>query len=196
MEDAVRFWTSDHHFGHGNIIKYAGRPFASVLHMNEMMVYHWNNTVSPDDTVMILGDLVMGHAEENLGYVTRLNGHKKLIAGNHDRVWDGNTKPGYVERWQPLYEAAGLEIVSHGEVYYAPISKRNAVSACHFPYDHDERHGDRFADWHPVDVGDWLIHGHVHGEWKVRGRQINVGVDVWDFKPVGDQQLLDIIEGE
>src|SRR6266568_4000161 len=190
----TRFWTADHHFGHANIIKFADRPFADVDDMNEALIYQWNETVSPEDTVMILGDLVMGHAEETLKLIPRLNGMKKLIAGNHDRVFADNTLPGYVERWQPKYEAAGLEIISHGEVAYADFYGHK-VSASHFPYDADERHGDRFAQWHPADEGDWLFHGHVHGAWKVRNRQINVGVDVWNYKPVSDQQLLDIIEG-
>jgi calcineurin-like phosphoesterase family protein len=41
----------------------------------------------------------------------------------------------------------------------------------------------------PVDNGLPLIHGHVHNSWKVNGRQINVGVDVWDFTPVSEADL-------
>jgi calcineurin-like phosphoesterase family protein len=34
----------------------------------------------------------------------------------------------------------------------------------------------------------------VHEKWKVSddGRMINVGVDVWDFKPVHVDQLLEL----
>jgi hypothetical protein len=33
-------------------------------------------------------------------------------------------------------------------------------------------------------------HGHVHKAWKKNDKQINVGVDVWDFKPVSLEQLV------
>lgn len=31
----MRWWTSDHHFGHANIIKYCNRPFADTDEMNK-----------------------------------------------------------------------------------------------------------------------------------------------------------------
>ncbi|WP_258934193.1 hypothetical protein [Nesterenkonia pannonica] len=49
------FFTSDHHFGHANIIRYCDRPFADVAEMDEAMIDRWNETVSPDDEVWVLG---------------------------------------------------------------------------------------------------------------------------------------------
>ena len=45
------WFTSDHHFGHENIIKYCDRPFNSVGHMNAAMIEAWNGAVAPGDTV-------------------------------------------------------------------------------------------------------------------------------------------------
>jgi calcineurin-like phosphoesterase family protein len=56
------FFTSDTHFGHANIIKYCGRPFASVEEMNRELIARWNAVVGPRDTVYHLGD----RAWENL----------------------------------------------------------------------------------------------------------------------------------
>lgn len=53
------WFTSDHHFGHANIIKYTERPFNSVGHMNASMIGSWNGVVAPDDTVYYLGDFAM-----------------------------------------------------------------------------------------------------------------------------------------
>lgn len=50
---------------------------------------------------------------------------------------------------------------------------------------------DRYREERPADEGRWLLHGHVHERWRQRGRQINVGVDVWDYAPVS----LEAIEG-
>ena len=51
------FFTSDLHFGHANIIKYDSRPFNSISHMDEELIKRWNESVSPNDTVYILGDI-------------------------------------------------------------------------------------------------------------------------------------------
>lgn len=42
----------------------------------------------------------------------------------------------------------------------------------------------------------WLLHGHVHDQWQVNGRQINVGVDVWDYRPVEVGRLAELIAAE
>ena len=81
------FFIADTHFNHANIIKHAERPFYRVEDMNEYMINQWNNTVSPDDTVMFLGDFLMGRQPKvNLKlFMERLNGLKFLIRGNHDK---------------------------------------------------------------------------------------------------------------
>lgn len=51
---------------------------------------------------------------------------------------------------------------------------------CHYP----------FRSWHGMDKG-WLdLHGHSHGRMKPQPRQFDVGVDVWDFRPVTLMQIL------
>ena len=63
----------------------------------------------------------------------------------------------------------------------------------HFPYRGDSREHERYPDHRAVDNGAVLLHGHVHERWKVRDRQVNVGVDVWDFRPITDHQILEAI---
>jgi calcineurin-like phosphoesterase family protein len=45
----------------------------------------------------------------------------------------------------------------------------------------------------PVDEGHVILHGHVHGTWRAQGRQLNVGVDVWDYRPVADATLAPLV---
>lgn len=63
---------------------------------------------------------------------------------------------------------------------------------CHFPYTGDHTAEDRFQKYRPKDDGRILLHGHVHQAYKVKGRCINVGVDVWDLKPVESIQIVQV----
>jgi len=65
----------------------------------------------------------------------------------------------------------------------------------HFPYDGDSHDEDRYVQWRPVDEGDWLLHGHVHTNWRQNGRMINVGIDAWDLAPVAEDTLVELITG-
>ncbi|OJU81632.1 MAG: hypothetical protein BGO10_08500 [Chlamydia sp. 32-24] len=46
-----KWFIADTHFSHANIIKYAGRPFASVEEMDRALIENWNKCVGNDDQV-------------------------------------------------------------------------------------------------------------------------------------------------
>ena len=50
------YFTADTHFGHCNVIRFCDRPFASAEEMDEAMIQNWNDRVTGNDTVYILGD--------------------------------------------------------------------------------------------------------------------------------------------
>lgn len=181
----MRHFTSDLHFGHANIIKYSGRPYDSVEEMNEALVANWNDQVLPDDDVWILGDLCLGRLPDTLGYIGRLNGHKTLLTGNHDACWKGN---GGYNKWVTRYVLAGLDEVVNKKTVELDVGG-NTVLLCHFPYFGDH-YAERYSEYRPVDRGMSLLHGHIHEKWKVNGHQINVGIDVWDYRPVAEEELL------
>jgi calcineurin-like phosphoesterase family protein len=185
----MRWFTSDLHFGHENIIRYCGRPFASVEAMNLGLVSRWNETVGLSDEVWVLGDFAMGRIDESLRLVGLLNGTKTLVPGNHDRCWEGHRRGS--DHWTEQYLAAGFD-----GIVRAPVSLEldgRTVLAGHFPYGGDSRDEDRFVEHRPVDGGRWLLHGHVHERWRQSARQLNVGVDAWGGRPVSDSELTVLI---
>jgi len=152
------YFTSDHHFGHKNVIKYCGRPYKSVEEMNEDLVSRWNEIVQADDWVYYLGDFSM--SKKALTYVKLLNGHKALIPGNHDTCFPGH------KNWlkqEQFYRDAGFE-----HIFVTP--QERCISGIdmmmwHLPYVPDLRpdgYDVRYEQWRIKDDGRWLLHGHVH----------------------------------
>lgn len=79
---------SDLHLEHGNIIEYCDRPFETADEMNETLVENWNSVVSPEDTVLYLGDLVPFERRDHvvLDWLEKLHGEIIFIRGNHDNA--------------------------------------------------------------------------------------------------------------
>jgi calcineurin-like phosphoesterase family protein len=178
--------TSDTHFGHVNIIKYCNRPYGSVDAMNEDLVRLWNETVGPNDIVIHLGDVAMGRITQTLALVRHLNGHKHLIAGNHDRCYYKPEKVG-------MYLEAGFETVS--DTSQLVLGDR-IIDLIHLPFPHGgaSHEGDRSAYERsklriPEDTRRPLLCGHVHNNWKTMRSltgtpMANVGIDVHGLRPV------------
>jgi calcineurin-like phosphoesterase family protein len=82
------FLVSDTHFGHAGVCKFTRddgtklRPWDNPDEMDEEMIKRWNETVRPNDKVYHLGDVVINR--KALKTLSRLNGDKVLIKGNHD----------------------------------------------------------------------------------------------------------------
>ena len=183
------WFSADLHLGHANIIGYCQRPFADVAAMDQALIERWNGTVGPTDMVWVLGDVALGRIDHTLAEVGRLAGRKHLVAGNHDRCWSGNGRRSHA--WIARYLDAGFEEVHQGEVAIDVEGVR--VTASHFPYRGDSHDDDRYVKYRPPDLGGWLLHGHVHTRWRRWDRMINVGVDVWDYRPVSEATIASII---
>lgn len=100
------FIISDTHFGHENIIRYCNRPFSSVEEMDNAIIKNWNETVSNQDTIIHLGDFGLGKKERIAEIISKLNGKKILIMGNHDN-WS-----------EEFYRKAGFHTVSRFPIVY------------------------------------------------------------------------------
>jgi calcineurin-like phosphoesterase family protein len=202
------FVTSDTHFGHANILKYCNRPFKDVDHMNEEIVKRFNEVLTPDDTLLHLGDVVMGDREKNLAYMDRIKvGRKILQLGNHDEPWSGTKSESRRERYKPIYERH-FDVVSYlpwGRIEddSQPV---NALGGhpllayySHFPYEGDSQAEARYNNFRAKDeTGTPIIHGHTHSPEKIsyspKGTlQVHVGVDAWDFYPVHMDTIKELI---
>ncbi|MBO5004465.1 MAG: metallophosphoesterase [Clostridia bacterium] len=185
-KDQNIFFTSDTHFWHTNIIKYAKRPFGHIEEMNNTIIASWNKVVGKNDIVFHLGDFCFCGSDKLKTLLDSLNGKIYLIMGNHD--WK-TIKDGQRKRFAGVYQQMSIRV--DGQPIYLN----------HFPFL-------CFAGSYRGDRSTWQLFGHVHSG--IRNRegldndrlqylfptQYDVGVDNNNFKPVSFQEVEKIIENQ
>jgi calcineurin-like phosphoesterase family protein len=157
---------SDTHFGHENSLKWTDnegnklRPFNTVEELNNTMITNWNNTVTEQDHVYHLGDVVIN--KKYLELVKQLNGHKRLIKGNHD------------QQTLKEYIAVGFQ-----EIYGVRVFPSLKVILSHIPI-------------HPECLKEgWInVSGHLHSNNLSDRRYINVSVEQINYTPVLLEDIL------
>lgn len=161
------FVISDTHFNHSNILKFLGndgtpfRKFDSVNDMNECMIYNWNSVVSPEDKVYHLGDVYFGSQQEADSILSRLNGSKRLVLGNHDNGKDSVLQKHFkkITMWR-LFKEYNM-LLSH-----VPI------------------HRDSFRKV------EYNVHGHIHEKNSYSKEYINVSVEKTNYTPINIEKIL------
>lgn len=180
----MKYFTSDTHFNHANIIKYCNRPFSSVEEMNEELIRRWNEKVGPDDEVYHLGDFGFFNSNTPEQYkleniLSRLNGRIYLILGNHDN-WN------YL-----LKHKHHFVTITNMATMYAGKYK---IIGCHYP----------LLCFEGSNGGNTLnLFGHVHSgpgqfgnpdferlNMMFKENQYDVGVDNNDYAPVSFTNIL------
>lgn len=149
------WFTSDWHLGHKNVIKYCNRPFKDVQEMDRTLINNYRSLVKEDDVCYFLGDF--SFSKDPQSQMRQLPGHKIFLWGNHDKRTPFNDFPTEV-----MLDSYGMFI----HMTHFPIASELA----------SEKMGHEF---------DLRLVGHVHEKWLYKDGMINVGVDKWDFKPVG-----------
>lgn len=162
------YFTSDLHLGHENILKH--RPqFDSIEEMNETIIRNINDVVNEGDTLYLLGDVSFRIPADEAGKLIRqINGHKILVRGNHD----------------PVYDAGIFDKESdYDKVKYA----KHHFILMHYP----------ILYWDNMNLGTIQLHGHIHERAiynetnRNLGRlQFDVGVDANDFRPVSVETVI------
>ena len=186
---ALRRFISDPHLGDAKVS--ALRGYASTDDHDQAFIDAWHRSINSDSIpVHVLGDISKGGLEaENraLEIIGSLPGIKHLVPGNHCRV-------------HPMHSSArGRMRTTMGVFESVMVSDQvniqgRQIMLSHFPYRGDHEHtGERYVQWRLRDEGLWLVHGHVHDEWKINGHQINVGWEMWPETFATENDILAII---
>ncbi|MCE4224046.1 metallophosphoesterase [Methylobacterium sp. C25] len=161
------FFTADTHFGHEGILAprmARPRPFAGIEAHDEAIVARWNDVVRPEDEVWHLGDFAFSCSFEHASATfARLNGTKHLVVGNHEKL--GRRLP-----WASQHEG----------IHQIAVDGHRLV-LCHYA----------MRAWPGIWRGALHLYGHTHGSLSGTRRSCDVGVDVWDYRPVTLPEILD-----
>lgn len=160
------FFTSDHHFGHTNILKFCDRPFRDIAEMNEELIHRWNERVAPDDEVYHLGDFALSTPDRTAEILDRLNGTKYLIVGNHEgAALNCRTKFQWIKEYHEL--KVPDNDCSNGV---------RRIILFHYA----------MRVWRGDFRGAWHLYGHSHNNLPEKDDSLSfdVGVDAHDFYPI------------
>jgi len=191
------FFTSDWHIGHDKAIEYDQRPFKNMSHMCESLIARYNSTVPENGVCYFLGD--MGNRPEDIRKViSRLNGIKILILGNHDKGMGTMYNCGFdVVMWGAyIYIGEHRVTMTHCPLiglFREDTSKMRSGIALAEKGIYENWHGESRPKHlqHAIkDEGQFHLHGHIHSRkgkpisQKILGRQFDVGVTANNYTPV------------
>lgn len=188
------FFASDLHFRHGMCA--AKRGFSCPDAHDRAIVENWNSVVSDDDTVWVLGDVMLGKPALAWGYVDKLKGTRHLILGNHDAPFPAH-------RDSRIHQRAWMDHFASVQSFATIRMEGQPVLLSHFPYQGSGDHtaAERFTQYRLPDLGEWLIHGHLHAmgydgspePTRGKGKMIHAGLDAWGLRPVRAADIGKII---
>lgn len=170
------FFTSDHHFGHNNIIKFSNRPFENVEEMDKELIKRWNEKVKPEDEVYHLGDFALASKEETQAILEQLNGTIYLIEGNHEGAAHQNRKK---FKWVKPYHELKVK---------DPELENGVQRIILFHY--------AMRTWRGAGRGNWHLYGHSHGNLPdlKDSLSFDAGVDSHDFYPISYAEVKAIMK--
>lgn len=213
-------YTSDLHFQHPLVARLRGFTKLDHAHLTPeglpgilgdtdahdgLMIENFNKGTKDDDLTIIAGDFAVNW--KGAGRIlAQLRGRIILVEGNHD-IMSSIHRDGWKHRAAWTGEGKFEAITA----YMRRKTRHGEYLISHYPYDGDHTVTDRHTQYRLRDEGMWLLHGHTHlknrepenmrtewlsqgseEHWRWRGRQIHVGVDAWDFKPVQERDVLDL----
>jgi len=168
---ADKWFISDTHFFHENILKFTDddgkriRPFNSLDEMHSIMIERWNKVVKPQDKVYHLGDVTFKYDRAFNVLMGALNGQKRLILGNHDKI-------------------KGTELMK----WFEKVDLWKGFKEGNFTASHIPLRLESLRD------GDFNVHGHIHQNVMEDPHYINVSVEVRDYTPVNYDEIVEEIK--
>jgi calcineurin-like phosphoesterase family protein len=134
-----QFLIGDLHIGHKAVLNFSRefRQGQTIEEHTEWLIKQWNSVVKKYDKVWVLGDVVFG--ERYLNQLSRFNGYKNLVRGNHDQL----SAKAYLRYFNNIFGIIKLEKLwlTHAPIHPLELrGKFNAHGHVHQKTISDERY--------------------------------------------------------
>ena len=193
----TRWFTSDIHFKHRNIIPYCLRPYDDVNEMNEAIIKQWNSQVKPEDEVWMIGDFSINKKSTlDKRLVSILNGKKHIILGNHDTGFNTlHNNKDCVDTHVKIakkYLEAGWVFVDI--IKYMMLKDGTHVVITHLPPDngYDSRYSEFKLANNPAFN---YVHGHLHGHYRKKRNMVDVCYDA-ELRLLSEEELIGLVNSK
>ena len=170
------YFSSDLHLNHNKDFIYAERGFSSIEEMNETIIKNFNEIITPEDDLYLLGDNFLGELETGIHLFSQLLGKIHLIWGNHDTD----------TRKTAMTECPNIvEICSYANMFH--------YHKWHFYLSHFPTVTTNFDDYKkPLKQRTLSLHGHTHSKEKFNNwGAYNVAVDAHNCYPASIDQIIE-----
>lgn len=172
------WFISDTHWQHEAMLTFTGddgspvRPgFSNAKELDDKMMENWNAVIKPNDKVWHLGDVFFGNFETYRDNIhKKLNGHKRLLIGNHDndpRLFNLFEKVQLIRNWSEHDFVAS----------HIPMNKFSC-------YSHRKN---------KILVN---VHGHVHSNDVPEEGYVNLSVERIGFAPIHLDDVISKVKVE
>lgn len=170
------YFTSDTHFFY--MPKSRKKLFSDYNDMHNHLVYKWNEKISKEDDIYIIGDF-----SNESGYLKTsellksLNGNKYLIKGNNDKFAENLRFDKTLFKFIKDYYVLDIH-------NYSKTIKKAVLF--HYP----------ILEWEGYYNNTILIHGHWHKDKKYHNMAFNAACDIHDFNPLSINEILEMVMNE
>ena len=172
----MRYFISDIHLSHTNVIKFSGRPFETIEEMDKTIIENVMTPLKAGDDLYFLGDLSWKQTgSEAFFKALPKNVRFHWILGNHDK-----------DSHKYKQHCTSIEIMK--EIKINGVS----VTLCHYP----------MLSWNKSHHGAWMLFGHIHTDShgtsgiaeKTKGKMLNVNCEFHDYKPWNEDQIIEYMK--
>jgi len=190
------FFTSDLHIGHRNVIDFSNRPFRDCEHMHQVLINNYNAIVPDNEICYFLGDVGLCDNDIIKPVIDKLNGTKVLIIGNHDKKMNAMYGLGFDVVVNMMRMTIAGEQVTMTHCPLLGVYREN-TEGMRGGVIGDNWHGEsnpRRRSLTCENKGQFHCHGHIHSpnsgkSKRILGRQMDVGVDANNYRPVSISQI-------
>ena len=198
------FFFSDFHAGHERDFILGPRGFKTAEEAKEALIKNWNEKVSNNDTVFLLGDTVVGAGTNGLEVFNELLRRLNYKAAY---IFPGNHSSGYSQKFDEViattnidnyfrltFSLDGVKTIHLVPNYFEVFVNEKFITLSHYP----------IFSYNGISKNAWMLFGHCHnnltksdlGKAYLKGKVLDVGPESIGNYPISFNEVFALLNGK